>query len=203
MEYTQNLMKKFYSHYVNSNEELEYYSNNAVAFLVEEYLSREDYKIHSSFKGALAGKIRQARLRKDELLISDHLYKRKYDSLSLNWVYEDGNNADYIYEDVNSSYIDYIENQENKLILFNHIEQLIFNIENYCSPEEDFKRILAVRTYIVTGEKQADRLFQEEILDKNNNIEQFKTYGRLAKYIYLQTLNILKKELLKFNKYDK
>jgi hypothetical protein len=185
-KYSINLIKKFYSPHVNFREDIDYYALNAVAFIVEEYLAKEEYKIYHSFAGAIRGKIKQAFLCKNELLTP---------GISLTWDFKDGKNV--FYEDEKHNFIYNIEEKEHFIGLHKYMLELIFSVEKYCDPYEDYKRILALRHYLKSGEKKADILFQEEIKDERNNISQFRTYGRFAKEKYLTTLDLIRKELLR------
>ncbi len=190
LEYTKNLIKKFYSHYVSSDYELNYYASNVVSFLAEEYLSKEDYRVHSSFAGAIKDKIKQSVLGKNEKLTPGN---------SINWEFGDGKESYYLYEDPKKSYIAYIERIENTITLCKYLLQFIYGVEEYCSPHEDYKRLIAIRNYIIAGENCADKLFQEN----PDNLNPSKSYGRFAKYLYLQTMKILQKELKQLHFIDK
>ena len=186
--YCKSLLLKFYSQYIYSTENLEYYAHNAVSFVVEEFLNRKSYKAYYSFAGILKDKIKQALFRKEEKQIPGE---------SINYEFEDGHKSEQIYQDTKKSIIDYIEEQENKIDLCKYIFSLIIGVEKYCDNYVDYKRILAIRNYLISGENYADTLFKDNIYDENGNIVQEKTYGRLGKDKYLQTLDLMKKELQK------
>jgi len=188
-DYAQSLIKKSYSSYISCNADLEYYTNNAVAFLVEEYLVKSDFVMLTSFGGLLIRKIKHAFFKKEE---------KDIPGISLNWEHEDGNEVSY--EDKKYNYVLNLEDKDSTIDLYNYVLRLIFSIEEFCDPYEDWKRLLAIHHYLKFGEKEADYLFQEKIVDENGNILQNETYSRYAKEKYLNTLDLLKKELLKSNK---
>jgi len=189
IKYCEGLTKKFYSNRVLMlTESLEHYALVAVTFVVEDYyLKHNDRKVDASFAGVLKGKIRQAIFSKNEM---------PSNASSLNWEFDDGKETMYACD---SKYcvVDNIETQQTKIELHNYVVNIIKEIKSQCSPIEDYMRILAIRHYFIDGESKTDRLFQEEFKNKNNEVIIHKTYGRIGKYKYLKTLDIIRKELMK------
>ena len=188
INYCKSLLLKFYSQYIHSTKDLEYYAHNAVSFVVEEFLSKKNYKAHYSFAGILKDKIKQALFRKEEKQIPGE---------SINYEFDDGHDAEYTYIDRKKTVIDCIEDQENKIDLCKYIFSLIIGVEKYCDKYIDYKRILAVRNYLIAGENYADMVFKDNVYDENGEILQNKVYGRLGKDKFLRTLDLVKKELQK------
>lgn len=199
ISYTEGLIKKRYSQYIKT-EDILYFAQNAVSFIIEEYLKADhEYRIYASFGGFLNRKIRQAIFGKNEKLHED---------ISIDWNFHDDHQVHY--EDKNFKFIEQIEELENKINLLKYISALIFEIEEYCSgPYENYIRLLAILLNLKYGEKFADRVFKEEtykrdrdgnyILDSGGNkkIDSFKIYGRFAKINYLKSFAILREELIK------
>ena len=116
---------------------------------------------------------------------------------SINKEFADGKEAEEYLADTKNSIIDNIENKQTKKELCTYVFNIINEVKSQCSPVEDYMRILAIRHYFISGESKTDRLFQEEFKNKNNEVIIHKTYGRIGKYKYLKTLDIIRKELMK------
>lgn len=204
-EYAGSFIKKYYLSALDRSNALEYYSNIAASYIIEEYLKDSDFYIFASFGGFLSLKIKQALYNK---------YEKLQDDISLNWEFEDNHNENnQFHEDTGLSILDRIEQQENKRNLCNYLTNFIFSIEDYCSSEaEDYIRILAVDLNLKNGEKSADKLFQDISYKRNKNFEieytangdkqvaKYGSYGKFGKEIYLKTLSLLKTELRKIKK---
>lgn len=187
-KYSTGFIKKFYSGYLHLfQNDIEYYAYNSACLVTEDYIKDENYKVLFSFAGVLKGKIRQSIFCKEE---------KSSGNESINWEFEDGHASIY---GIDTRAIDKIEETENKINLLNFVINLIKEVGTKCNVYEDYLRILALRHYFIAGEDKADRLFLEEVKNKNEEITQYKTYGRVGKYKYLKTLDILKKELTKIN----
>jgi hypothetical protein len=189
LNYSQSLIKKFYSKYIVNEGDLEYYSQCTVSFLIEEYYAHEEYKVYASFAGALNDKIRQSLFNKYNLLQED---------LSLNWDFDDAHNDSNYYHVDKRSMKEYenIEEEENKIYLTKYILNLVFGMSAYCnSKREDLIRLMAFYLNLEFGEKRAEKLFQEEVRGKKDKILQFKIYGRRNKEMYKKTLDVVKAEL--------
>jgi len=188
LKYSESLIKKFFTNSLHDGEDVIYYSHNAISFLVEEYLKNKDYQVWGSFGGAIIGKIKQSIYCKENKASAHE---------SLNEELEDGKELSVYMSDNTDSIVDKIEEEENKQNIFKYVRNIITQIGKNCTKLEDYMRILAIRHYLLEGENKADKLFQEEIRDKDNKIVCHKTYGRFGKYKYLKTLDIIKKELIK------
>jgi hypothetical protein len=188
LNYCKSLLLKFYSQYIYNTEDLNYYSHNAVSFVVEEFLSKQDYKANYSFAGILKDKIKQALFRKEEKQIPGE---------SLNYEFDDGHESEYTFQDHKKTIIESIEEQENKIDLCKYMFSLVIGVEKYCTNYIDYKRILAIRHYLVSGENYADKIFRDNIYNEKGDITQEKIYGRGGKDKYLKTLGLMKQELQK------
>ena len=188
LNYCKSLLLKFYSQYIYTTEDLNYYSHNAVSFVVEEFLSKKNYKAHYSFAGILKDKIKQSLFRKEEKQIPGE---------SLNYEFEDGHESEYTFQDHKKTIIETIEEQENKIDLCKYIFSLIIGVEKHCINYIDYKRILAIRHYLISGENYSDLLFRDDIYNEDGSIIQEKIYGREGKDKYLKTLGLVKQELKK------
>lgn len=172
--YTQSLIKKNYKQYLKYEGALEYYSYQAVTLFMEEYLSKEHFKIDISFGGYLVWKIKQAIFNPMELDSKD---------VSLDFEFEDGNNLHELIP-CNKEVISKIEIEEDTVRLYNKIIGIIEGIEDYCKNSyEDHIRTIAIYLYFKHGETAFDKFFQ--------------AFGREGKMVAMQTLDILRNELLK------
>jgi hypothetical protein len=172
--YTQSLIKKNYKQYLKYDGALEYYSYQAVTLFMEEYLSKEHFKIDISFGGYLVWKIKQAIFNPMEMDSQD---------VSLDFQFEDGNNLHDLIP-CNKEVISKIEIEEDTIKLYNKIIGIIEGIEDYCKTSyEDHIRTIAIYLYFKNGETAFDKFFQ--------------AFGREGKMVAMQTLDILRNELLK------
>jgi len=197
INYSQSLIKKFYSPYIVNEGDLESYSYCSVSFLVEEYYNHEDYKVYASFAGALIDKIKQALFNK---------YNKLQEDLSLNWDFDDSHSDSNFYhiDKYSSKEYEIIEENENKKYLVKYIINILFGISDFCKTEkEDVVRLLAFHHNILYGERFAEKLFQEDKYDGNGKLVQYKIYGRKYKEVYLKTLDIIRKELLKLDEINR
>jgi len=170
--YCQSIIKKTYKIYLTYEGSLEYYSYNAVTALIEEYLSREDFRIDISFGGYMIWKIKQAIFHPSELE-SAHV--------SLDFEFEDGNNLHQMIP-CDKGVLDKIENEQYNNSLYNKIIGIIEGVEEYCKNSyEDYIRTISINLYFKEGETAFDKLFQ--------------AFGREGKMIAMQTIDLLRKEL--------
>lgn len=168
--YTKSIILKTYRHVMQHPEDLQYFAENAVSYLIEEYYAKPNYKVELSFGGLLIFKIKQAIYGKMESEI---------DAISINYEFTDEHEVQY--EDP-VKYFDEIENTIDKTYLLNNLCRLIFGIEDYVdSNYENYIRELAMSLHLRKGEKYVDRFFQK--------------FGREGKIAYLYTLKVLRKEL--------
>jgi len=198
-DYTQSLILKYYSFAVHSaTDTLEYYIWNTVSFIVEEFQSKEDYRVYGSWAGVILGKIKQSLYSKNEKL---------QDDLSINWIFEDNNEVDYA--NSGDEIIDLIEQKENNINLCNYLAEFIFKIEEYCEDSaEDYIRLLALSTALSKGERAADLFFKEDEYKRGENFEiiqdakgnkiisSYASFGKMGKEMYLKTLASLREEIL-------
>ena len=170
--YTQSLIKKNYKIYLTWIGALEYYSYNSVVVFIEEYLTRDDFKVDFSFGGYLIWKIKQAIFHPSELESKD---------ISLDFQFEDGNNLHELIP-CDKDTIHKVEVEEDTIRLYYKIMDLIEGVSNYCkNPYEDYIRTIAMHLNFKYGENSFDRLFQ--------------AFGREGRMKSLDTLEILRKEL--------
>ncbi len=172
--YCQSLIKKNYSKYLTFQDSLQYYSYHSVTYLIEEYLSKPDFKIEVSFAGYLIWKIKQAIFNPFEL---------DNDDASLDFEFEDGNSFHELIACDRDAYAS-IEENSDRMRLYNRVVNIVEGIGQYCkSPQEDYIRTIALHLYLTEGETAFDKFFQ--------------AFGRTGKMKALETLDILRQELLK------
>ncbi len=181
--YAQSLIKKKFNIHLRKKYDLFDYSYNATVFVIEDYLSKKDFKIETSFAGYLLFKIKQA-----------IFYQDKYDKntlYSLNYEFQDKNQLEEVLQSKNFilqpqvDLLDRIEQKEYNLYIFKKIILLLDEIKQYCSPALDYIRILGLYLFFYKGE---------------NNFNMFFNYiDRQGKDITIKTLDILKKELYNTN----
>jgi len=170
--YTQSLIKKNYKIYLTWEGSLPYYSYNAVVAFIEEYLTREEFKVDISFGGYLIWKIKQAIFHPSELESKD---------VSLDFQFEDGNNLHELIP-CERNVLQKIEIDEDTKRLYNKIIDIIEGVGDYCKNSyEDYIRTIAIHLNFKSGENQFDKLFQ--------------AFGRDGRMKSLDTLEILRKEL--------
>lgn len=191
LQYSQSLIKKFYSKHIVNEGDLEYYSYCTVAFLIEEYYNRSDYKVYASFAGALNDKIKQSLFNKYNLLQED---------LSLNWNFDDSHSDGNFHhiDKLSSREFEKIESYDHKAFLVKYILELVFGLSSYCkSKTEDLIRLSAFNLNLNYGERFAEKLFQEEQKNEKGKVVQFKVFGRRNKDMYKKTLDVIREELVK------
>lgn len=179
-KYTGSLIKKKYSAALKFEGALDYYTNEVITIITEEYLRKPEWEILTSFGGFIILKIRQA-------IYTDYDKKdKKNKNISLDFKFDDDENDlyDLIPSDAKNDLLYKIEEEEDTKFLYNKIEYITEGIVEYCnSYYEDFIRTISFSIYLKKGEKHFDRFFQN--------------FGRDGKLISLKTLDILKNELLK------
>jgi len=174
-KYTQSLIKKNYSKALKFYGSLDYYSNETITIMVEEYLSKPGFAIGLSFGGFLIHKIRQA-IYNPKQFVGQHT--------SFDFQFEDGNNLHELIADRRKDVIQKIEESEDEIFLHKKIIELIEGVEEYCEdPYEDYIRTISLYAYFNKGEIAFDKIFQ--------------AFGRKGKEISMKTLEILRKELCK------
>jgi predicted Zn-ribbon and HTH transcriptional regulator len=177
LSYTQSILKKSYSNYIQEPGSLDYYSHTAVSFLVENYLSKPDYRVWGSFAGQLFPKIKQALWGSPEKAI---------DADSLDYIFDDGNKVNY--EDSKRSYTDCVEERYHSSKLVNDLCGLVFAYERECTPGENYLRLIGLRNYVFKGEKATDFLFDVAYEEHRA------TSGKLQ---FNETLTLMRNELQK------
>ena len=171
--YCRSLILKSFSNKIYYEGQLEYYTHLAVSYFIEEYCVKENFQVTTSFAGLLNFKIRQAIFGKAEYIIGDE---------TLDFVFEDGHNV--AYEDPKFNYVQIEEEKQELLHLYQHILQLIFGVEKYCSSKkENYIRLFNIWQFLIGGEKHLDTFYS--------------VYDKKSKNITLKTLDILKEELKK------
>jgi len=170
--YAQSLIKKKFRKYVR--DEMEDCAHKASAYVIEEYCkprkNGRPFRIKKSFASYLELKIKQAIWGKEE---------HDFDDLSINFTYENNRSFDIGDEREETDFtIDQIDNEEK----LNALKFILTYPEKYSnSPGEDFSRVLSLYQYLKYGTTNSDMFFRH--------------YHRKGKYLFLQTLRILKKEL--------
>lgn len=166
--YAESLLKKFFQQHLTQEGKLEYFSSNAVSFVIEEML-RRDVVIKHSWAGMLTRKIRQAIFNKHEKLQED---------LSINWEFQDHHEPEYK-DRKERSMLDEIEEKEAKNEIFELCKCIL--IEDFYSSSEydNFIRIIALHKYLTRSERIADKIFTD------------KAFHKRGKEAYLKTLNTL------------
>lgn len=181
--YASSIIKKKYVNYLRNSDDLFNYSYNATVFVIDDYLSKEDFKIDTSFAGYLKFKIKQAIFTIDK--------EDKKISYSLNYEFKDHNQLEevlqiepYIYHTV-PDVIDDIENKDYNRYLYKKIILLLNEIQNYCTSAQDYIRIIGLYLFFNKGENTFNDFFN--LINRN------------SKDITLKSLEILKSELLQLN----
>jgi hypothetical protein len=176
--YTQSIIKKKFAKALKFEGALIYYTNETITIMVEEYLSKPNFKIELSFGGFLIIKARQA-IYNPKQFLDQHT--------SLDYQFEEGNNLHEMIGDNRKDIIQHIEEAENENALHKKIVGIIEEIKNYIEdPFDDYIRTIAVYTYLKNGEGAFDNLFNAFRYGKDE---------RKGKDISLKTLEILKSEL--------
>lgn len=217
--YVKSLLKKKKLALIDSDEKLLYHTHCIVTFLIEDYCKKEEFMIDKSFGQYFNYKMFQSVYGKQEYTIEgkrivgkntaiyvceecDYKTKGTKARLLICKCPKCGGDMDYEKVSVAVSSID-IENDENQKIqqiadkdvfseqlnyrnsareMRDHLLGLILGVEKYCnSDKENFVRMLNMRNYLKKGETVTDRFW--------------KSYGTDGKFIFKQTLDILKKGL--------
>jgi len=168
MDYCGSLIKKYFSHIPIVPKRFSYYRDIAVSFTVENYYSKPDFKITTSFGSFLILKICQAIYGKQEYSSGDE---------TLDYVLPDGHLA--VYEDTKSNYLQSVEDQEHLINLYQQIIQIIDQTSEYCSsPVENYIRLLNINNFLEKGENSINNFFEN--------------YSEFSKYSIVKSLEILK-----------
>lgn len=176
--YTQSLIKKKFAKALKFEGALIYYTNETITIMVEEYLSKPNFKLDISFGAFLIIKARQA-IYNPKQFLDQHT--------SLDYQFEDGSNLHGMIGDNRKDIMQHIEEAENENALHKKIVGIIEEIKNYIEdPFDDYIRTIAVYTYLKNGEGAFDNLFNAFRYGKDE---------RKGKDISLKTLEILKSEL--------
>lgn len=185
-KYTESFIKKYYSTYIQEENLLKYYSHNAVVYFISIYLNNKDFRVIYSFGGQLINAVKYALFCKEE---------KMFHGVSLDYIFDtDGHTAQHA--DSRKTLIEEIERDENKKQIYNGLCDIIFNYEDYSISEyTNYKRLLALWNYMENGEHFSDKLYKERIIDEHEEIKSYETYGREGKLEFLETLDIMKKEL--------
>ena len=183
--YIKSLFLKIYKKRMDVfSESIDYYVDNALSFLVEEYLMDPLFRIEISFAGYIKYKLRQALYGKIE--------KANIKTDSLDYQHKDSHYVEY--EDVKFKMLEDIEEVENKINLCNYIYNLLIQYNSKLTEQEDIIRLLAILHSLSKSEKFVDRLFQNEVKEKDKYIR-YETFNKLGKLAFLETMDIFKREL--------
>lgn len=158
---------------VEMDDPLFYYTHKICCYFFDYYLKDENNIIKTSFGGYLSKVINWALYEKKEHFSTD---------LSVDYEYSDGSIVQF--EDVKTYVIDDIENKEFENSLVKDLVSYVKELGKYCTPRENYIRLLMLNNYLSCGEKVVDRFF---------NAYEDKT-GKLQ---YMQTLEFLKQEIKK------
>ncbi|OQA15563.1 MAG: hypothetical protein BWY64_02840 [bacterium ADurb.Bin363] len=173
--YAQSLIKKQFSNRITPDNPVEYYSHMAATFFIEKYLMDVEFKIEISFGAYLRHMIRQALFGKQEHACAEE---------SLDFEFEDGNTVLDSHQETRFNTLKDIEIGADKKNLKRKIMYIITAIEKYCETKEDnFMRLMSIYAYLKGGEIAFDRLFN--------------SFDKRGKWMSIQTLDIMKKELMK------
>jgi len=178
LAYAESLFKKRFSSIMLKNVGLSnYYLENAVSLLIEEYYAKKDFKIHSSFGGYLRFKLQQAITGKAEF------DKRDINNISLDYQLQDGNFIEY--EDNQKYNINYFENDHYIESIITQLEMLIDGTSEYCKcAQEKYILLNAIFIHLYDGERKVDNFFK--ILQNDEKIR------KKGKYLYIKTMDLLK-----------
>jgi len=206
--YVKSLILKSFSPKIHSPEELDFHVKNVITLLTKEYL-KKDFKITSSFGGYLIQKIKQSLWGIDQRSVGDYTKKTKppewspkdifndphkevswipekqvtkeiIPSISLNYEFPDG--KEIVYKSP-YNFGEEIEREEFAVDLHKSIYDIIVNVGDECNELcEDCLRVIATHLHISEGENKADRFWKTHQTKK-------------GKYMYVKTMEILRKEL--------
>jgi hypothetical protein len=172
VKYSKSLFLKTFKNVSLCDDDIQYYSENAVSIFIVEYYYEKKIKINVSFGGMMILKLKQTVYGKMESNI---------DAISIDYKFIDDHNIQY--ED-NKSYSDLIEEECDRILLTNTLYDIIVEVSNYSdSPLENYMREQALLLHFTKGERYADKLF--------------KLYNKEGKIIYTYTLDILRRQLKK------
>jgi hypothetical protein len=180
--YARSLILKKFSNVVYEADDLDYHAHSSATYLIEEFLKErvkkhvDNYKqfyITFSFGGILIKKIMYSIFGKQEHEVGD---------VSIDIEDEDKNKIMEIRE--TSDFVEQVINREDALHMKAYVESLIIGIGRYCdSNEENFLRLVGLRTYLMKGEGKTNKLYQY--------------YNRKGKSMLFKTLEILNAEIRK------
>lgn len=178
--YAESIIKRYFINHIRDKSLLNYYAQSAASLLIEsDYYKKTDFFIEISFGSRLIDKCKQA------ILSAKESPEQFIDADSLDFLFEDGHVVSY--EDKSKSFLDSIEEDEEKFILCQRVCDLMFGMEDFCiSPRENYIRLLNIYNYLEGGERAIDNFF--------------KVYGRFGKFITMDSLKLLRSELQKLDK---
>lgn len=183
IKYAESLMKKRYSNYINSEEDVRYYADNASYYLMMEFYSNPDYKVWGSWWGALNHKARQALYCKDEKPLDVLLHERckKVDEvISVNYLLDDGH--ELALEDESYSGLEDVDNYMDRVLFHDLLMKLIEGFQEYYTTYEIM--------FMIQG------LVLKYYHDEETVNEFFDNFGKTGKWAFMK-INELFKEKLK------
>jgi hypothetical protein len=182
IHYAENLIKKNYSFYVHSYEDIRYAADNTVYCLLKEFLEKPHYKVWGSWAGALKCKIPQALFGNEEkpleMIIFDRLKKKIEKVHSIDYILEDGN---YLEIEDPSSGIDDVDNYMDKLLFHDFFMNLFLGFTSRYTVYECMFMIYGVYLQVLDDDPQ-----------KTENY--FSKYERIGKQPFLKFNEIIDKE---------
>jgi hypothetical protein len=182
ISYTESLLKKRYSPYINSYEDVRYYADNTAYYLILEFYNNPDYKIWGSWAGAINGKIRQSLFGNSELPLEMIIYKRlkkKIDQVhSIDYMLDDGHSL--VLEDTSTGIGD-VDSHMDKILFHNFFVDLLQGFSSRYSIPECMMLIYGVYVQLLNSDtKKVDKFFS--------------SFGRVGKSSFLKFNEIIKKE---------
>ena len=182
--YATSLLLKYFSATVPTEDQRYYHAHNSTAYFLENYLYREDFKINVSFASYLITKIRYSVFGKHEKPAGQIKNKKGEEIAPVSLNFEDAEGKEFI--EIKDNTLEKVEADIYTKNIKEFVLNLIFELSGYCTDQEDLMRLLGLKVYLTKGERAADRLFR--------------IYDRNGKSMFLKTLEILRKELVKQSK---
>jgi hypothetical protein len=183
ISYAESLLKKRYSNYINNDEDVRYFADNAAHYLIMEFYNNPDYKVWGSWAGALNDKIRQALFCKDEKPLDVLLYERRKDIdevYSINFNLEDGHELEL--EDEQYTGIKDVDDYMDKILFHDLLIKLIKGFQKHYSTQEVM--------FMVQGLVMKFDHDDDEIV---NNF--FDNFGKTGKWAYIKINELFKDQL--------
>lgn len=172
-DYAKSIILKRFRKLIISQSHLNDCIQSSITLFIEAYYFNKTDGVKYSFGGLLFYKVQ-------EYILTEHKKLPKgIEEISLDYQFEDGNFIEY--EDTKNVYSS-IENEQNKQLICRYICNLLFAMKEKCeSSKENFMRLQALYLYLIKGDNYKNKFFE--------------IYKREGKYIFEETLALLKQEL--------